>query len=78
MASPSNPESPSKSEHKTRLPAAEAFAGSEEPWSVCETEILRLQYTPYAFKQGQCQNDIDNPVMLYVEILYQKSGTNPS
>ena len=42
MASPSNPESPSKSKHKTRLPAAEAFASSEEPWSVCETRDLTL------------------------------------
>ena len=41
-------------------------------------EILRSQHTPYAFKQSQCQHDIDNPVMLYVEFLYQKSGTDPS
>ena len=36
-------------------------------------EISRAEHAPYAFQQGQCQHDVDDPVMAAIEFLNEIS-----
>lgn len=57
-------------------PADGRLQGRKKLWTVIP-KALRLQHTPDAFQQSQRQNDIDHSVMPDIELLYQKSSTDP-